>query len=330
MEGGRYRSWVPERVYAGLGGGARALAGPEALALSQGLLLWLLLGVAGVWASRGPLRPLCQPINATLAAEKEACPVCITFTTSICAGYCPSMVSCQGRAGATTSAPGRLLGARPIEDRKWHWGWKGGLLPGEWAGQVEGRAQRVPWTPKSGICGVQWGSSGESLAPRRHSSSPPSRSGCCLPSCRPCPSGCAPTTSCASPPFGSPAAHLAWIQWSPSPWPSAVTVGPAASAALTAGVLEPNPWPVTTPHSQTSSSSKDAPLQPPMPLNSQSQQTLLPSLPNKDSSNCTPGLFFYGLGCVHPFVRVRSHTHTHTHDGSSFRTILYKVTVSEL
>ncbi|CAI9161312.1 unnamed protein product [Rangifer tarandus platyrhynchus] len=75
----------------GSGGGVRALAGPEALALSQGLLLWLLLGVAGVWASRGPLRPLCQPINATLAAEKEACPVCITFTTSICAGYCPSM-----------------------------------------------------------------------------------------------------------------------------------------------------------------------------------------------------------------------------------------------
>ncbi|MXQ92980.1 hypothetical protein E5288_WYG017518 [Bos mutus] len=138
----------------GSGGGVRALAGPEALALSQGLLLWLLLGMAGVWASRGPLRPLCQPINATLAAEKEACPVCITFTTSICAGYCPSMVSCRGRAGAN-SAPGRLLGARPIEDRKWHWEWKGGLPLGEGAGQVGGRAQRVPWTPESGICGVQ-------------------------------------------------------------------------------------------------------------------------------------------------------------------------------
>jgi hypothetical protein len=74
-------------------------SGPEALALSQGLLLWLLLSVSGVWASRGPLRPLCRPINATLAAENEACPVCITFTTSICAGYCPSMVSCPGQAG---------------------------------------------------------------------------------------------------------------------------------------------------------------------------------------------------------------------------------------
>lgn len=84
----------------GKGWGRRSQAGPEALALSQGLLLWLLLSVAGVWASRGPLRPLCRPINATLAAENEACPVCITFTTSICAGYCPSMVSYAGWAPA--------------------------------------------------------------------------------------------------------------------------------------------------------------------------------------------------------------------------------------
>ncbi|XP_046933622.1 lutropin subunit beta [Lynx rufus] len=56
------------------------------------LLLWLLLNVGGVWTSRGPLRPLCRPINATLAAENEACPVCVTFTTTICAGYCPSMM----------------------------------------------------------------------------------------------------------------------------------------------------------------------------------------------------------------------------------------------
>lgn len=76
--------------------GQRSKAGPEAVALSQGLLLWLLLSTGGVRASRGPLRPLCQPINATLAAENEACPICVTFTTSICAGYCPSMVSSSG------------------------------------------------------------------------------------------------------------------------------------------------------------------------------------------------------------------------------------------
>lgn len=67
--------------------------------MSQGLLLWLLLSPSVVWASRGPLRPVCRPINATLAAEKEACPVCITFTTSICAGYCPSMVSSPNGLG---------------------------------------------------------------------------------------------------------------------------------------------------------------------------------------------------------------------------------------
>ncbi|KAM9036380.1 lutropin subunit beta [Sarcophilus harrisii] len=52
------------------------------------LLLLLLLEGAGA----GPLRPLCRPTNATLAAESDDCPVCVTFTTTICAGYCPSMV----------------------------------------------------------------------------------------------------------------------------------------------------------------------------------------------------------------------------------------------
>lgn len=94
--------------------------------MSQGLLLWLLLNVGGVWASRGPLRPLCRPINATLAAENEACPVCVTFTTSICAGYCPSMVSSKGWG----ECPGPAL---------LDWGWKGGLLPGQGLGNWEGK-----------------------------------------------------------------------------------------------------------------------------------------------------------------------------------------------
>lgn len=71
--------------------------------MSQGLLLWLLLSTGGVRASRGPLRPLCRPINATLAAENEACPVCVTFTTSVCAGYCPSMVSGRARGASLRS-----------------------------------------------------------------------------------------------------------------------------------------------------------------------------------------------------------------------------------
>ncbi|XP_050628497.1 choriogonadotropin subunit beta-like [Macaca thibetana thibetana] len=76
----------------GPGHGAVVSDWAEAVSLSQGLLLWLLLSVGGARASREPLRPLCRPINATLAAEKEACPVCITVNTTICAGYCPTMM----------------------------------------------------------------------------------------------------------------------------------------------------------------------------------------------------------------------------------------------
>ncbi|XP_017721462.1 PREDICTED: choriogonadotropin subunit beta-like, partial [Rhinopithecus bieti] len=52
----------------------------------------MLLSLGRAQASREPLRPLCRPVNATLAAEKEACPVCITVNTTICAGYCPTMM----------------------------------------------------------------------------------------------------------------------------------------------------------------------------------------------------------------------------------------------
>lgn len=101
--------------------------------MSQGLLLWLLLSPSAVWASRSPLRPLCQPINATLAAENEACPVCITFTTSICAGYCPSMVSAPNGLGPHFSQS-TITSARPktgggsgakgvaVGQRGWHLG----------------------------------------------------------------------------------------------------------------------------------------------------------------------------------------------------------------
>ncbi|XP_078214982.1 choriogonadotropin subunit beta isoform X1 [Callithrix jacchus] len=62
------------------------------MALVEGLLLCLLLSTGGAWASKEPLRPLCRPVNAILAAEKEGCPVCVAFNTTICAGYCSSMV----------------------------------------------------------------------------------------------------------------------------------------------------------------------------------------------------------------------------------------------
>nr|Q3S2X5.1 RecName: Full=Choriogonadotropin subunit beta; Short=CG-beta; AltName: Full=Chorionic gonadotrophin chain beta; Flags: Precursor [Saimiri boliviensis boliviensis]ABA00515.1 chorionic gonadotropin beta subunit [Saimiri boliviensis boliviensis]ACY71072.1 chorionic gonadotropin beta-subunit [Saimiri boliviensis]CAQ52829.1 precursor chorionic gonadotropin beta subunit [Saimiri sciureus] len=58
----------------------------------QGLLLCLLLSTGGAWASKEPLRPPCRPTNVILAVEKEGCPVCVPFNTTICAGYCSSMV----------------------------------------------------------------------------------------------------------------------------------------------------------------------------------------------------------------------------------------------
>ncbi|XP_073427027.1 lutropin subunit beta isoform X1 [Dendrobates tinctorius] len=33
-------------------------------------------------------RRLCHLTNATISAEKDHCPVCIAFTTTICSGYC--------------------------------------------------------------------------------------------------------------------------------------------------------------------------------------------------------------------------------------------------
>uniref|UniRef100_A0A8D2IZK8 Glycoprotein hormone subunit beta domain-containing protein n=1 Tax=Varanus komodoensis TaxID=61221 RepID=A0A8D2IZK8_VARKO len=38
--------------------------------------------------SWGTCNLACHPVNATIAAEKEDCPVCMAITTSICSGYC--------------------------------------------------------------------------------------------------------------------------------------------------------------------------------------------------------------------------------------------------
>ncbi|XP_014341039.1 lutropin subunit beta [Latimeria chalumnae] len=36
-------------------------------------------------------RNRCLLTNATISAEKDGCPVCVTLTTSICTGYCHTM-----------------------------------------------------------------------------------------------------------------------------------------------------------------------------------------------------------------------------------------------
>lgn len=196
--------------------------------MSQGLLLWLLLSPSVVGASRGPLRPLCRPVNATLAAENEACPVCITFTTSVCAGYCPSTVSLP-------SGPG------PRPDPR-----QAAVAPGQ------GHSYCGGWEDRAGIQ--------RRARVRDHSalffSLGPRFEYCRLP-CRLCPSLCAPTVSCASRLCASLAAPLVWTPWSPSPWPSAAAAGPAVSAALTAGVPGLNRWPATSPTSPASSSSEE-------------------------------------------------------------------------
>ncbi|XP_024206890.2 choriogonadotropin subunit beta variant 1 isoform X2 [Pan troglodytes] len=77
----------------------------------QGLLLLLLLSMGGTWASKEPLRPRCRPINATLAVEKEGCPVCITVNATICAGYCPTMT--RVLQGVLPALPQVVLPALP-------------------------------------------------------------------------------------------------------------------------------------------------------------------------------------------------------------------------
>nr|XP_056719889.1 lutropin subunit beta-like [Euleptes europaea] len=55
------------------------------------LLAAFLLVIASHCTGRrsNPIRsPSCHPVNATIAAEKDECPVCMSVTTAICGGYC--------------------------------------------------------------------------------------------------------------------------------------------------------------------------------------------------------------------------------------------------
>nr|XP_060639111.1 lutropin subunit beta-like [Anolis sagrei ordinatus] len=52
------------------------------------LLAAFFLLAATLCASRRSSSLACHPVNATIAAEKDDCPICMTITTSICSGYC--------------------------------------------------------------------------------------------------------------------------------------------------------------------------------------------------------------------------------------------------
>ncbi|KAM8928000.1 lutropin subunit beta-like [Pelodytes ibericus] len=46
------------------------------------------LMVFAIYLSAVQGRRMCHPTNATISAEKEDCPMCMTLTTTICSGYC--------------------------------------------------------------------------------------------------------------------------------------------------------------------------------------------------------------------------------------------------
>uniref|UniRef100_A0A8C5MXU3 Glycoprotein hormone subunit beta domain-containing protein n=1 Tax=Leptobrachium leishanense TaxID=445787 RepID=A0A8C5MXU3_9ANUR len=48
----------------------------------------VVLVILVVYLSAVQGRRTCRPANATISAEKDDCPVCVTLTTTICTGYC--------------------------------------------------------------------------------------------------------------------------------------------------------------------------------------------------------------------------------------------------
>ncbi|KAM4016375.1 lutropin subunit beta isoform 2-T2 [Anomaloglossus baeobatrachus] len=51
------------------------------------LISWLLI----VYLSAVQGHRSCHLTNATISAEKDHCPVCVTFTTTICSGHCATI-----------------------------------------------------------------------------------------------------------------------------------------------------------------------------------------------------------------------------------------------
>ena len=197
--------------------------------------------------------------------------------------------------GAATSAPERITedqAHRKWEMAAWTEGWPAPTSRRGWArGREEARRRSAATQCRTcgGRRGRGWAQRGGTRGGPDHAPLIPalaSRCECCPRPCLLCPSPCAPTVNCALPPSGSPDARLVWTPWSPSPWPSAVAAGPAASAAPTVGVPGRNPWPVTAPHSRASCSSND-----PSPQCLEPAAALFSTPPNKSFSHCTAVVF---------------------------------------
>ncbi|XP_056117872.1 lutropin subunit beta [Rhinichthys klamathensis goyatoka] len=58
------------------------------LVVRNNILLLLFDLVVLLVVARSSFLPPCEPINETVSVEKEGCPKCLVFQTSICSGHC--------------------------------------------------------------------------------------------------------------------------------------------------------------------------------------------------------------------------------------------------
>lgn len=58
----------------------------------QNNILLLLFSVVVLAVAQRSFLPHCEPVNETVAVEKEGCPKCLVFQTTICSGHCLTKV----------------------------------------------------------------------------------------------------------------------------------------------------------------------------------------------------------------------------------------------
>ncbi|XP_016342047.1 gonadotropin subunit beta-2 [Sinocyclocheilus anshuiensis] len=61
---------------------------PVKILVVRNHILLLLFSVVVLLAAKRSFLPPCEPVNETVAVEKEGCPKCLVFQTTICSGHC--------------------------------------------------------------------------------------------------------------------------------------------------------------------------------------------------------------------------------------------------
>nr|AEB33873.1 gonadotropin II beta subunit [Schizothorax prenanti] len=61
---------------------------PVKILVVQNNILLLLFSVVVLAVAQRSFLPHCEPVNETVAVEKEGCPKCLVFQTTICSGHC--------------------------------------------------------------------------------------------------------------------------------------------------------------------------------------------------------------------------------------------------